>query len=49
MSFMVRKKRYKFAVEVKLEELSSVPFINGLVFAKIRLVDGGSFNQTSPR
>ena len=49
MSFIVKKKKYKFAVRLTLEGLSSVPYINGLLYAKVRLVDGGHFVATSSR
>lgn len=44
----MKKKRFKFKVDFHLEELSSVPFVNGVLFCKVRLVDGG-FAQESPR
>lgn len=47
--FMSRKKRYKFNVSLEVDELSSVPFVSGILFAKIRLLDGGSFNEHSER
>ncbi|KAL5011418.1 hypothetical protein ScPMuIL_009969 [Solemya velum] len=49
MSFMMKKKRYKFMVNFELEELSSVPFVSGILFAKLRLVDGGHFTELSGR
>ncbi|XP_060597584.1 early estrogen-induced gene 1 protein-like [Ruditapes philippinarum] len=48
MSFMSRKKKYKFHVTFDLEELSSVPFVSGILFAKIRLLEGG-FSEVSNR
>ncbi|XP_053380833.1 protein FAM102A-like isoform X2 [Mercenaria mercenaria] len=48
MSFMSRKKKYKFHVTFDLEELSSVPFVSGILFAKIRLLEGG-FSELSGR
>ncbi|XP_029310188.1 LOW QUALITY PROTEIN: protein FAM102B-like [Cottoperca gobio] len=49
MSFiLMKKKRFKFRVEFNLEELSSVPFVNGVLFCKVRLLDGG-FGQESSR
>ncbi|XP_068427054.1 EEIG family member 2-like [Clinocottus analis] len=49
MSFMLmKKKRFKFKVDFDLEELSSVPFVNGVLFCKVRLLDGG-FAEESPR
>ncbi|XP_061928174.1 uncharacterized protein LOC107997090 isoform X1 [Apis cerana] len=49
MAFMMKKKKYKFSVEVDLEELTAVPFVNAVLFAKLRLLDGGSFVDHSTR
>ncbi|CAH1786845.1 unnamed protein product [Owenia fusiformis] len=50
MSFMMmRKKRYKFQVNFCVDELSSVPYVNGIIFVKVRLLDGGSFTELSTR
>ncbi|NWX09155.1 F102B protein, partial [Caloenas nicobarica] len=46
---MMKKKKFKFRVELELDELSSVPFVNGILFCKVRLLDGGSFNGESSR
>ncbi|XP_028834321.1 protein FAM102B-like [Denticeps clupeoides] len=49
MSFiMMKKKRFKFRVDFALDELSSVPFVNGVLFCKVRLLDGG-FSEESSR
>uniref|UniRef100_A0A3Q2X8Z7 EEIG family member 2a n=1 Tax=Hippocampus comes TaxID=109280 RepID=A0A3Q2X8Z7_HIPCM len=48
MSFFLMKKRFEFKVDFDLEELSSVPFVNGVLFCKVRLVHG-SFVQESSR
>lgn len=48
MSFLLKKKRFKFKVHFDLEELSSVPFVNGVLFCKVRLLDGG-FSEESSR
>ncbi|KAG7214692.1 hypothetical protein INR49_010584 [Caranx melampygus] len=49
MSFILaKKKRFKFKVDFDLEELSSIPFVNGVLFCKVRLVDGG-FAEESTR
>ncbi|XP_063741192.1 EEIG family member 2-like isoform X2 [Eleginops maclovinus] len=49
MSFiLMKKKKFKFKVDFDLEELSSVPFVNGVLFCKVRLVDGG-FAEVSSR
>ncbi|XP_045581682.1 EEIG family member 2 isoform X5 [Procambarus clarkii] len=45
---MVRKKKYRFQVDVRVEELQHVPFVNQVLFAKVRLLDGG-FTDHSPR
>uniref|UniRef100_A0A8I4A5Z8 MRG domain-containing protein n=1 Tax=Callithrix jacchus TaxID=9483 RepID=A0A8I4A5Z8_CALJA len=37
----------KFKVDFELEELSSVPFVNGVLFCKMRLLDGDSFTAES--
>ncbi|XP_056675137.1 EEIG family member 2 isoform X3 [Monodelphis domestica] len=50
MAFMMmKKKKFKFKVDFELEELSSVPFVNGILFCKMRLLDGGSFCAESSR
>ncbi|XP_040215828.1 protein FAM102B isoform X3 [Rana temporaria] len=50
MAFMMmKKKKFKFRVDFELDELSSVPFVNGILFCKIRLQDGGSFSVESSR
>jgi len=49
MAFMLKKKRYKFSVELQLEELNAVTFPNAVLFAKIRLLDGGNFCEISSR
>ncbi|XP_037643805.1 protein FAM102B-like [Sebastes umbrosus] len=49
MSFiLMKKKKFKFRVNFDLEELSSVPFVNGVLFCKVRLLDGG-FGEESSR
>lgn len=48
MSFLLtKKKRFKFRVDFDLEELSSVPFVNGVIFCKVRLRDGGFAEESS--
>ncbi|XP_065343960.1 early estrogen-induced gene 1 protein isoform X1 [Cloeon dipterum] len=49
MTFMMKKKKYKFQVSLRLDELTAVPFVNAVLFAKVRLLDGGSFRETSSR
>lgn len=48
MAFMSKKKKYKFQVEVCLKELLEVPFVSAVLFAKLRLLDGG-FQDHSTR
>ncbi|KAK3509022.1 hypothetical protein QTP70_018526 [Hemibagrus guttatus] len=43
MAFLMKKKKFKFQVQFTLEELTAVPFINGMLFCKIRLLEGGDF------
>uniref|UniRef100_A0A1A8G241 Family with sequence similarity 102, member B, a n=1 Tax=Nothobranchius korthausae TaxID=1143690 RepID=A0A1A8G241_9TELE len=48
MSFiLMKKKKFKFRIDVDLEELSSVPFVNGVLFCKVRLLDGGFSDESS--
>ncbi|XP_063547135.1 EEIG family member 2 isoform X5 [Cydia strobilella] len=49
MAFMTKKKRYKFGVQCCLEELTEVPFVSAVLFAKVRLLDGGNFQDHSSR
>lgn len=49
MAFMMKKKKYKFNVEVQLQDLVEVALVNEVLFAKVRLLDGGSFQEYSSR
>nr|XP_016854584.1 PREDICTED: protein FAM102A [Anolis carolinensis] len=50
MAFMmVKKKKFKFQTSFTLEELTAVPFVNGVLFCKVRLLDGGDFATLSSR
>lgn len=49
MAFMMKKKKYKFTVKLCIEDLTAVPFVNAVLFAKVRLLDGGSFSEISSR
>lgn len=44
---MMKKKKFKFKVDFQLDELSSVPFVNGVLFCKVRLLDGGFSDESS--
>jgi len=46
---MMKKKRYKFQVDLALEELSEVVYSKAILFAKIRQLDGGNFSDVSKR
>lgn len=46
---MIKKKRFKFNVHLCVEDLTAVPFLNAVLFVKVRLLDGGTFSQTSSR
>ncbi|KAL0965152.1 hypothetical protein UPYG_G00277450 [Umbra pygmaea] len=49
MAFLIKKKKFKFQIHFTLEELTAVPFVNGVLFCKIRLLDGGDFAISSSR
>ncbi|TRY60593.1 hypothetical protein DNTS_026997 [Danionella cerebrum] len=49
MAFLVKKKKFKFQTHLTLEELTAVPFVNGVLFCKMRLMDGGDFTASSTR
>ncbi|CAL8293893.1 protein FAM102A [Gadus morhua] len=48
MAFFVKKKKFKFQTQLTLEELTAVPFVNGVLFCKLRLLEG-EFVATSSR
>ncbi|MEE6505657.1 hypothetical protein FKM82_005607 [Ascaphus truei] len=47
MAFLTKKKKFKFQTSFTLEELTAVPFVNGVLFCKVRLLDGGDFVNLS--
>jgi len=49
MAFMMKKKRYKFQVDINELELSEVSYSKAILFAKVRQLDGGSFCDVSKR
>uniref|UniRef100_A0A674DZS7 Estrogen-induced osteoclastogenesis regulator 1b n=1 Tax=Salmo trutta TaxID=8032 RepID=A0A674DZS7_SALTR len=49
MAFLMKKKKFKFQIHFTLEELTAVPFVNVVLFCKIRLLDGGDFAISSSR
>ncbi|CAF0940943.1 unnamed protein product [Brachionus calyciflorus] len=38
----IRKRKVKFTIQFDIEELLSVPYVNGVLFCKVRLCDGGN-------
>lgn len=48
MAFLKRR-GYKFNVELKLLHLSDVPLVNAVLFAKVRLLNGGTFEGVTER
>uniref|UniRef100_A0A1I7X634 C2 NT-type domain-containing protein n=1 Tax=Heterorhabditis bacteriophora TaxID=37862 RepID=A0A1I7X634_HETBA len=48
MSFLKRK-RVKFSVDLQVCNLSDVPLVNAVLFAKIRLLEGGTFDDHTER
>ena len=49
MAFIIKKKRYKFAVDLTLNELTEVSYGKAILFAKVRQLDGGGFETSSER
>ena len=49
MAFMMKKKRYRFQADLCLDELTEVSYSKAILFAKIRQLDGGSFQDVSRR
>lgn len=46
---MIKKKRYKFQVDLCLDELSEVTYSKAILFAKLRQLEGGHFSAVSER
>lgn len=46
---MMKKKRYKFQVDLCLDELGEVVYSKAILFAKIRQLHGGNFTDVSKR
>ncbi|XP_037080264.1 protein FAM102A-like [Pollicipes pollicipes] len=49
MNIMTKKKKYKFQVDLEVEELTSVSFVSAVLFCKVHLLDGGKFMDCSSR
>ncbi|XP_051899939.1 protein FAM102A-like isoform X2 [Pristis pectinata] len=49
MAFLTKRKKFKFLVRLTVVNLSAVPFVNGILFCKIRLLQGGGFSELTTR
>ena len=38
----IRKRKVKFTIQLAIQELMSVPYVNGVLFCKVRLCNGGN-------
>lgn len=45
----MKKKKFLFGVQLEVQELSSIPFLNGVVFCKVRQLHGGHFGSLTSR
>lgn len=45
----IRKRKVKFAIQLTIQELLSVPYLNGVLFCKVRLCDGGHYVSYSSK
>lgn len=45
----MKKKKFLFGIQLEVQELSSIPFLNGVVFCKVRQLDGGHFSAVTSR
>ncbi|PAV58766.1 hypothetical protein WR25_10829 [Diploscapter pachys] len=49
MSFLKNRKGFKFNVDLQVTSISDVPLVNAVLFAKVRLLEGGSFEDATER
>ncbi|XP_043247196.1 protein FAM102A-like [Amphibalanus amphitrite] len=49
MNIITKKKKYKFQVDLVVEELTAVPFVSAVLFCKVHLLEGGRFEEFSSR
>ena len=49
MNIMTKKKKYKFQIDLVVEELTAVPFVSAVLFCKVHLLEGGRFEELSSR
>lgn len=45
----IRKRKVKFTIQLTIQELLSVPYLNGVLFCKVRLCDGGHYVSYSSK
>lgn len=48
-SAAIKKRKVKFSVQLSIQELLSVPYLNGVLFCKVRLCEGGSYVSYSSK
>lgn len=49
MNNPIRKRKVKFTIQLTIQELQSVPYLNGVLFCKVRLCDGGHYVSYSSK
>ncbi|XP_066916687.1 early estrogen-induced gene 1 protein-like [Clytia hemisphaerica] len=45
----MKKKKFKFDVNLRIDELNSIPYVTGVLFCKARLLSGGDFSSHTQR
>jgi len=45
----MKKKKFIFGVDLEVQELTSITFVTGVVFCKVRQINGGSFSALTSR
>ncbi|ULT82521.1 hypothetical protein L3Y34_012056 [Caenorhabditis briggsae] len=45
----IKRKTVKFSVDLQVCHISDVPLVNATIFGKLRLLDGGSFEESTER
>ncbi|XP_012567145.1 EEIG family member 2 isoform X1 [Hydra vulgaris] len=45
----MKKRKLKFDVKLNIQELSSIPLLNGVIYCKTRLINGGYFSDHTSR
>jgi hypothetical protein len=49
LSSSIKKRKVKFTIKLSIQELLSVPYLNGVLFCKVRLCDGGNHTSYSSK